>query len=166
MSITTPAPATRDAGALLTETEFADVVSTVLRANIGMDESLAKRIVLEALRFVATAAERAPGERMAPSPVVDEGWHALILHTRVYARLNARLGGRDFVHHIPQAPDPGHARVPGILASSRAAITAAGFEVDTELWQVGPTAVAGAECQHVPNCGDNDCDVECKSGPN
>ncbi|MEV7679122.1 hypothetical protein AB0O64_11290 [Streptomyces sp. NPDC088341] len=163
MSITSQAPATRDARALLTPEEFTGVVSTVLRANPGMEQPLAERITLEALKFVAAAGRS--GRRMAPSPVVDEGWHALILHTRVYAELNARLGGR-FVHHIPQPPSPTHVGAPGILASTQAAIELAGFAVDAELWQVGPKAVAGADCQHVPNCGDNDCEVECESGPN
>ncbi|MFF1961480.1 glycine-rich domain-containing protein [Streptomyces sp. NPDC058220] len=162
MSMTTQAPAKRDARALLTAEQFDGVVSTVLRANLGMEQPLAERITLEALKFVATAADPSSG-RMAPSPVVDQGWHALILHTRVYADLTARLGGR-FVHHIPQPPNPTHDQVPGILERTRAAIALAGFEVDTELWQPGPTT--SADCQHVPGCGDKDCEVQCESGPN
>lgn len=162
MSMTTQAPARRDARALLTAEEFDAVVSTVQRANPGMDAVLAQRITLEGLKFVATAASHTSG-RMAPSPVVDQGWHAVILHTRVYAELNDRLGGR-FVHHIPQPPNPTHTEVPGILERTQAAIALAGFEVDTELWQPGPTA--SADCQHVPGCGDKDCEVQCESGPN
>ncbi|MFJ1645406.1 glycine-rich domain-containing protein [Streptomyces sp. NPDC088258] len=162
MSTTTAATATRDARSLLTAEEFTGVVATVQRANPGMDDALAERITIEGLKFVATAANRASG-RMAPSPVVDEGWHALILHTRVYADLNTRLGGR-FVHHIPQPPNPTHPHAPGLLAYTQAAIEAAGFEVDAELWEPGPTVAA--DCQHVPACGDNDCNVECQSGPN
>ncbi|MGW6743802.1 glycine-rich domain-containing protein, partial [Streptomyces sp. NPDC055025] len=78
MSMAAHAPAKRDARSLLTAEEFAGVTSTVLRANPGMEQPLAERITLEALKFVATAAGRTSGH-MAPSPVVDEGWHALIL---------------------------------------------------------------------------------------
>lgn len=163
MSMTTQVPAKRDARSLLTAEQFAGVKATVLRANPGMDEALAERITLEGLKFVATSAHRSSG-RMAPSPVVDEGWHALILHTKVYADLNARLGGR-FVHHIPQPPNPTEPTVPGWLQRSQAAIELAGFEVDAELWRPNSVNVS-AECQHVPGCGDNDCNVECQSGPN
>ncbi|MEV7867504.1 hypothetical protein AB0P17_15685 [Streptomyces sp. NPDC088124] len=159
---TTTAPRTRDARSLLTPVQFAGVAATVQRANPGMDAALTERIVLEALKFVATAAGRSSG-RMAPSPVVDEGWHALILHTRVYADLTARLGGT-FVHHIPQPPNPAHPQVPGILAYTQAAIRSAGFEVDEDLWRPGPRA--SAECQHVPACGDTECEANCESGPN
>ncbi|MFJ2212645.1 hypothetical protein ACIQVO_17320 [Streptomyces sp. NPDC101062] len=162
MITTTTATTTRDARSLLTDEQFAGVVATVQRANPGMATTLAERITLEGLKFVATAADRTSG-RLAPSTLVDEGWHALILHTRVYADLNARLGGR-FVDHVPQPPNPTHPQVPGILAFTQVAITAAGFQVDEELWQPGPKA--SADCQHVPNCGDNDCDVHCQSGPN
>ncbi|MFC9431088.1 glycine-rich domain-containing protein [Streptomyces sp. NPDC056987] len=162
MSTTTAATRTRDARSLLTAEEFAGVAATVKRANPGMETTLAERITVEALAFVATAANRSSG-RLAPSPVVDEGWHALILHTRVYADLCTRLGGR-FVHHIPQPPNPTHPHVPGILAFTQAAITGAGFQVDEELWQPGPKA--SAECQHVPNCGDTECEANCESGPN
>ncbi|WP_234314670.1 hypothetical protein [Streptomyces sp. NRRL F-5135] len=79
MSIT----AERDARNLLTAKEFVAVAGTVQRANPDLDETNAGRVVTESLKFVATAAAR-PGFQLAPSRVVDEGWHALILHTRVY----------------------------------------------------------------------------------
>ncbi|WP_046494355.1 glycine-rich domain-containing protein [Streptomyces odonnellii] len=166
MSITAAqAPAIRDARSLLTDEEFAGVVSTVLRANPGMDNTLARRIVLEALKFVATSASR-PGFAPAPSRVVDEGWHALILHTRTYTRLCKSLGST--VHHVPQAPDAD--RAPGILERTQAAIVAAGFATDPELWLPAQdrSVTVAADCQHSPSpCEDHPCDApSCESGPN
>lgn len=168
MSTTTTAPATRDARSLLSNTEFDAVTRTVLRGNPGMENPLARRIVLDALKFVATAATRRPaGPGLAPSRVVDEGWHALILHTQTYARLCDRLGGR-FVHHVPQPPDP--TRSPGILDRTTAAIEAAGFTVDVDLWMSAAdrTVVVAAACQHSEtNCTDCNCqEVSCESTEN
>ncbi len=68
-------------------------------ANPGMSEDMAGRIVEEGIKFVA-ACSRNPGTGLAPSRIVDEGWHALILHTAMYAELCTKLGGT-FVHHYP-----------------------------------------------------------------
>ncbi|MEV3897891.1 hypothetical protein [Streptomyces anulatus] len=59
-----------------------------------MSQAMAGRIVEEGLKFVA-ACSRNPGVGLAPSRIVDEGWHALLLHTAMYARLCG------FVHHFP-----------------------------------------------------------------
>ncbi|MER8153816.1 hypothetical protein [Streptomyces sp. NPDC094472] len=64
---------------------------------------MAERIVDEAVKFTATCAAF-PDARLRPSRVVDEGWHALILHTRVYSELCEGLG--HFVHHMPEPPNP------------------------------------------------------------
>lgn len=48
--------------------------------NPDMNDATAQRIVTEALKFVAAAAQF-PTVKITPSNVVDEGWHALILHT-------------------------------------------------------------------------------------
>lgn len=66
---------------------------------------------------------------LAPSRIVDEGWHALLLHSAVYADLCASLGGA-FVHHHP-GYDPTNYD-PEILNRTRAAITAMGW--DPEEW--------------------------------
>lgn len=149
---------------LLTPEEHAAVVATVLRANPGMEEPLAARIVDQALAFVATAATT--DHRMAPSRVVDEGWHALILHTRTYTRLCNSLGR--MVHHVPQPPDAD--RAPGVLDRTTEAIRGAGWPVDEDLWRpAADTAVAvAADCQHSPSrCEDHPCETpECDSTPN
>jgi hypothetical protein len=146
------------ARALLTAAEFEGVAATVGSNNPDMPQATADRITEEALKFVAAAA-REPGG-MRPSRAVDEGWHALILHTRVYARLCANLGR--FVDHVPELPDPSR-YTPGILDSTIDRIRAAGFEPDMELW-TGPLEgiQVAATCQHDNECADGNCQANCR----
>ncbi|MEH0551223.1 hypothetical protein [Streptomyces sp. B21-101] len=136
---------------LITDEEFASCRNTVMDANPAMAEEMAGRIVEEGLKFVA-AGSRNPGVGLAPSRIVDEGWHALILHTAVYADLCQRLGG-DFVHHFP-GYDPTHYDPP-ILDRTREKITELGWAADPQLWgpPTGETLVSvAAKCQHSPDC--------------
>lgn len=138
-----------DASELLSRGQRAGVVKTVMDSNPGMAEAMAGRIVDEALKFVVAGA-RFPKVALAPSRVVDEGWHALIVHTRVYAELCEQHGG--FVHHSP-GYDPTFYD-PEILDRTRAMIEEAGFPVDAELWH-GPSderVPVAASCQHAPEC--------------
>lgn len=131
--------------ALLSDAEFNGVMHTVLDNNPGMAMDLAGRIVVDALAYLA-AAVKAP-EGLVPSRVVDEGWHALILHTALYQSLCARLGG--FIHHVPERPDPGR-RSQGDIDRTVAEIKAAGYTVDADLWR-GPKdslVKVAANCQH------------------
>jgi hypothetical protein len=119
----------------------------VLDANPDLTQETSERIVDQALAFVATAAGR-PDVPVAPSRVVDEGWHALILNTRIHQRLTARLGRT--AHHQPEPP--GGDRDPAWLTRTTEAIRAAGFAVDEELWR-GPdddTIPVAARAQHTP----------------
>ncbi|MFD6324175.1 glycine-rich domain-containing protein [Streptomyces sp. NPDC058442] len=148
-SLAVPMPAL--ARMLITDERFASCRSTVMDANPNMAEEMAGRIVEEGLKFVA-ACSRNPGVGLAPSRIVDEGWHALILHTAMYAELCERLGGQ-FVHHHP-GYDPTNYDPP-ILDRTRETIAALGWEADPELW--GPpsdeTLVSvAAKCQHAPEC--------------
>ncbi|MBW1598255.1 hypothetical protein HPT28_14670 [Streptomyces sp. JJ38] len=135
---------------LLTEQEFTSVRSTVLDGNPDMSEAMAERIVDEALKFVVACAKN-PGIGLAPSRVVDEGWHALLLHSAAYARICTQLGS--FVHHFP-GYDPTHYD-PAIIDRTREKIAAAGYEVDAELWghpTEGVLVSVAAKCQHAPSC--------------
>ncbi|WP_236245077.1 hypothetical protein [Streptomyces sp. CC210A] len=138
-----------DARTLLSE-HFPNVVATVLDSNPGMQQDLAERITEEGIKFVVTCA-RTPGVDLAPSRIVDEGWHALLLHSAPYAELCARFGS--MVHHYP-GYDPTYYDHE-ILDRTRASIRAAGFDVDEELWAAPGderlVAVA-AQCQHAPSC--------------
>ncbi|MCB5167980.1 hypothetical protein LG634_24525 [Streptomyces bambusae] len=152
MTTTTLAPATRDARSLLTPAAFQGVTATVSIANPDVGLVMAERIVEEALKFVAAAARGWDGP-LRPSRVVDEGWHALILHTVVYERLCANLG--QFVHHVPEPPATkvhNEDTVDRVLA----AIRAAGFEPDTYLWtrDAQQAVLVSADCMH-SECNDD-----------
>lgn len=62
----------------------------------GQSSQRAERIADQAVAFLVTAATATVP--MVPSDDVDLGLHALILHTREYARLCERYAGR-FLHH-------------------------------------------------------------------
>ncbi|MER5441828.1 hypothetical protein [Streptomyces sp. NPDC002790] len=145
-----PGPVPVIARILVPDTVFESCRGTVLDANADMPGEMAGRIVEEALKFV-TACAKNPGTGLAPSRIVDEGWHALLLHSAPYAELCERLG--EFVHHYP-GYDPTNYD-PEILNRTRANIAALGWEADAELW--GPpsdeTLVSvAAKCQHAPEC--------------
>ncbi|MGW1436944.1 glycine-rich domain-containing protein [Streptomyces griseus] len=160
------APALRtSARDLITPEEFDGVVNTVLGNNVNMELDVARRITDEALKFLAASASF-PGQGLRPSRVVDEGWHALILHTRVYQRLCQTLG--TFIHHVPEIGDPTRF-APGILEPTVEAIMNAGYAPDRDLW-VGPndpSIPVAASCQHSPDGGPGTCTGDCSNtGPN
>lgn len=136
----------QEALALLTPAGLEGVVATVIDNNPGMDEGTASRIVAEALKFVHAAAQF-PTVRSAPSKVVDEGWHALILHTELYAKLCEGLGR--FVHHYPERPDP-ERYDEQVIVRTQATIELAGYAIDGELWTDPTKTLVGvaAQCQH------------------
>lgn len=147
----TPIPVLNSARGLLTDPEFYAVRMTILSNNTGMWPEMAGAILEDALAFVATAASK-PGQALVPSRVVDEGWHALILHTGIYWDLCSRFG--NFVHHVPQQPDPGRWDQ-AVIDRTLAAIEAAGYPVHHSLWR-GPedsTVPVAASCQHGDQSG-------------
>jgi hypothetical protein len=78
--------------------------------------------------------------RFSPSRLVDPGWHVFVLHTREYREFCRQIAGR-FIDHVPTSDPPAqsgeHATV---LRRTVAAILAAGYTVDTELWFSGGRA--------------------------
>lgn len=160
----TTSPEVKSVRELITPEQFLDVASTVQRNNDGMAANVAEAITEEALKFVA-ACSAAPRARLKPSRVVDEGWHALILHTSVYAQLCRSL--HRFVHHVPERPDVTR-HDPGALARTQAAIKAAGYDPNPAMWN-GPTdnsIPVAASCEHSepPPAG---CGADCSNtGPN
>ncbi|WP_274559608.1 hypothetical protein [Streptomyces spiramyceticus] len=165
MSITTEATVTRYARDLIHPEDLVAVAATVRRNNPGMAPDVAELITLEALKFEAACAAH-PHARLQPSGVVDEGWHALILHTRVKQSLAARLGL--FVHHVPEAPDTSR-HAPDALTRSLEAITAAGYTPEPAMW-LAPTDTSipvAASCEHSPPGPEGTCTGDCgNTGPN
>ncbi|MGC0331348.1 hypothetical protein RKD23_004338 [Streptomyces sp. SAI-170] len=148
----TPGPVPVLPRLLLRDRQFWSVRGTVLDANPDMSEEMAGRIVDESLKFLAACA-RNPGAGLVPSRIVDEGWHALILHTALYADLCHYLGGR-FVHHYPGYDPAGYE--PMILDRTREQILRLGWDADDELW-VAPSdeslVSVAAKCQHSDDSG-------------
>lgn len=64
---------------------------------------------LEEAEFMAREAKRmlylciASGEAIAPSDIVDEAWHEMLMFTRFYKDFADFIGG--FIHHDPTDPD-------------------------------------------------------------
>lgn len=69
-----------------------------------------------------------PDGHLAPSPLVDVGWHAFLIHTREYAEFCRDVAGQ-FLHHVPDDPDTPSTPVSAATVRGRtlAAIRAAGF---------------------------------------
>lgn len=157
-----------DVNDLLTPETLGGVVATVIDNNPGMDQPMATRVVTEALKFVDAAA-KFPTVKITPSQVVDEGWHALILHTNPYARLCELLGR--FVHHYPERPDSERFD-PDALTRTVALIEEAGHTADRDLWLSPAEALVtvAAKCSHTPKpggCGPinpGKCASHCSSG--
>lgn len=121
---------TLSARELLDTDDFMTVTATLAREHSELGWVAAEQHVLETLKFAAAVAWT-DDEDLVPSGPVDEGLHALILNTRIHARLCQRLG--TFVHHHPSVAGT-EAPAPGWEARAMAAIEAAGFEADRDLW--------------------------------
>jgi hypothetical protein len=118
-----------------------------------IDQATARRIVGQTAAFIATSG-RQPGQSLAPSELVDHGWHAFILHTADYAEFCQRAVGR-FVHHVPTAEGE---QLPGGPQATRTrtltAITAAGYTIDRDLWpDMAECSQCHAGCSDSPNGG-------------
>ncbi|MFI8447998.1 glycine-rich domain-containing protein [Streptomyces erythrochromogenes] len=141
----TPIALNPSARHLLSDEGFSRVVSLVQRDNDGLAGLLAVRIVDEALKFVAAAAQTT-GRHLRPSKAVDMGWHALILHTALYRELCIARGR--FVDHRPEGPETLQ-RDADTLEFTMSAIREAGYEPDAFLW--GPSAdteIHAGDCMH------------------
>ncbi|MFJ6519216.1 glycine-rich domain-containing protein [Streptomyces filamentosus] len=104
----------------------------VIKAHPGTSRVMAERIIGQTIAFlIAGTTTDAP---LSPSEHVDRGWHAFLLRTRAYQEFCDRHAGR-FIHHHPSVPDAIETGGP-TAARNRAvaAIHAAGFAVDRELW--------------------------------
>ncbi|MEU8250175.1 hypothetical protein [Nonomuraea sp. NPDC048916] len=108
-----------------------------LAADIARDHNMtiehAERTMEQALAFLYACALN-PGAALAPSPQVDIGWHAYILHTAAYADFCQKVAGR-FIHHAPDQPgEISHAARLERLGATVQAIRSSGMPLDTDLW--------------------------------
>jgi hypothetical protein len=113
----------------------------------NLDLELAQRIIDQTLIFLKLIADN-PGQSYAPSPLVDIGWHAFILHTQRYSDFCRQIAG-GFIHHYPRDDEEGRQRE---FDSSRydvsrttLALIRANLPVDNELWN-GTGKCGGVGC--------------------
>jgi hypothetical protein len=98
----------------------------------GVDLTLAARILNQAVAFLVLVASSGEGAAYSPSPLVDVGWHAFILHAREYNEFCERVAGR-FIHHVPMEPNEPSSETQG-SADIREALTWTSIEIDEQLW--------------------------------
>ncbi|MFB9926566.1 glycine-rich domain-containing protein [Amycolatopsis halotolerans] len=136
---------------LVTEALFARLVARIAKENTWPCE-YAARVMDQALAFLAACARTS--RPLAPSEIVDIGWHAFVLYTREYADFCERISG-GFIHHVPDdEAEGGDAALAEKADRTTSAIQAAGFAVDPELWFT--SAAKCAKCSQCKNgCTDD-----------
>jgi hypothetical protein len=139
-------------GRSLISSALFDQLASRIVADEKLNRDLAERIVDQALAFLSACATNT-GAPLAPSELVDIGWHTFILHTRDYGTFCERIAGR-FLHHVPtdeNDPSASGEAAHTTLLRTVASIKRAGYAIDPALW---PTA--GGKCN--VNCS------QCKNG--
>ena len=134
---------------LISPRMFNQLVARVMADN-GDDQSTAARITEQALAFLAACAAN-PSAGLAPSPEVDKGWHAFILHTADYAEFCDRVAGR-FIHHLPD--EPGEEVSGAGVTVTVAAMCALGLSVDADLWGIAGACTSDCHQCHA-GCHDS-----------
>ncbi|HEY3480772.1 MAG TPA: hypothetical protein VGL02_17900 [Streptomyces sp.] len=129
MSITTSTH--RTGRALVSDDLFRRLTDRIIQAE-GFDRDLAERIMDQALAFLVACAANV-GDPLAPSELVDIGWHTFLLDTCEYAAFCDRVAGR-FIHHVPNGDEPATESPGEVLARTLRAMRALGFHPDDALW--------------------------------
>lgn len=139
---------------LVSESLFRRLAARIV-AEEAVERSLAERIMDQALAFLKACAEN-PGSPLAPSKLVDIGWHTFILYTREYAAFCDLYAGR-FIHHVPTDNEPVSGVAPrDSLSRTTVAIREAGCLVDRELWLTGNAAKCNTDKCHGCQSGCHD----------
>ncbi|GAA2044542.1 hypothetical protein GCM10009839_55310 [Catenulispora yoronensis] len=123
------------------------------RLLVPLTDELAEQIVDQTAVFLAAIAH-ADGP-LTPSTLVDQGWHAFVIHTRDYREYcMAKYGS--FIDHNPT--DNHRAAEPvELLGRTTTAIEAAGYHVIPELWKLHASCDTDSTGCHCQGCG-ADCD--------
>ncbi|HEV3355458.1 MAG TPA: hypothetical protein VG247_01625 [Pseudonocardiaceae bacterium] len=135
------AVAERTVGSSLITPALFDRLARRIAKDANLPTELADRILDQALAFLGACA-RDHDELLAPTELVDIGWHTFVLYTHDYAEFCRQIAGR-FIHHTPtdeNDPTASGAAARATVARTATAIEAAGFIVDRELWQFGAVA--------------------------
>ena len=150
MSTTMAAPTTASTEPL---SRFGRVIDRIPE-DPEVPEGMAEAVMAETLGFIELAAS--VDESVAPSKLVDVGWHHFILFTRDHVDYCAGLGG--YVHHVPDRPGDGgngdaYERTRNLLADRHGS-------VDERLW---PRVGGGSGDCEAGKCEASKCTSDCKS---
>ncbi|WP_223874049.1 glycine-rich domain-containing protein [Salinispora vitiensis] len=156
MYTTTPKPtvALQQGASLVSPELFVRLTTRIAKDHPDLPTGMADRILDQALAFLGAAAVTTVP--IGPSDLVDIGWHTFILYTRDYAAFCDRVAGR-FIHHDPAAGSEKPTNPDGepvLLSQAIDAITAAGYQVDSALWNTTADCVSCSSCR--PGGGGND----------
>lgn len=140
----TAATKTLATGRDLVPPELFNKLAGRIHRNAHLDYEFAERMVDQTLAFLA-ACSTFRGRKLAPSNLVDVGWHTFILDTAEYRKFCASGAFGRFIDHVPlDAPDePTGEAAHKLLLATIESIREAGFVVDDELW---PTAAKCNQC--------------------
>jgi hypothetical protein len=120
----------RDPRAYVSSDVWEREVRLIMRDHT-MDREWAERTFGQTVAYLVTSAEN-PDVAMGPTPQVDKGVHSFLLDTPRYWEFCMSLSGA-YLHHVPHLPEE-RAGQPKVLHGTIAAIRAAGFPLDDELW--------------------------------
>jgi len=137
----------------LISTELRETLVDNMRAKFPqLTEEKAARGVGQMLAFLAACAYSE--KPLSPSPLVDDFWHAFLLHTKAYREFCEENFGR-FLDHQPGYLDPEeHGGGKVLRARTVDAITLAGYEIDLEFWpelDLAECSQCHANCSDSPN---------------
>jgi hypothetical protein len=141
MTITTDAQ--RTGRSLIADDLFQRLTDRIVQAE-GFDRDLAERILDQALAFLLACAANV-GPPLAPSELVDIGWHTFLLDTSEYAAFCDRIAGR-FLHHVPTDSQPTGESPSDVFTRTVTAMHTLGFRLDDALWP--PTALGSCTGCH------------------
>ena len=139
--------AVRDPRTCLPEHTWERLVRLIMRDH-DLDHGLAERTAGQTVAYLVTSAEQ-PEITMGPAPAVDKGVHTFVLDSPSYFAFCDQHAGR-YIHHVPHLPDDETGEI-DLVKRTIAAIRAAGFPVDAELWNA-----EAADCNQCYNgCSDS-----------
>ncbi|MCT9090617.1 hypothetical protein N4G70_17395 [Streptomyces sp. ASQP_92] len=150
MTVVQEHPAT-DARTLI-DSELRATLAANMRAKFeNLTEEQAHRGIGQMLAFLAAGAHSPIP--LSPSPLVDDFWHAFLLHTKAYQDFCERTLGK-FVHHQPGFLDKEeHGGGKALRARTVDAIASAGFVVDMDFWpelDIADCSQCHANCHNSP----------------
>lgn len=142
-------------GRQLIAPELFDRLVRRVACDQALDDDLAVRVVDQTLVFLRACADN-PRLSLAPSALVDHGWHAFLLHTAEYGTFCDRIASR-FIHHRPTGPG----NEGPVVADTVNALESTGLFLDLDLWTC--QGDCQGRCKKCKNC--HQCHGGCTDSP-